>query len=375
MGFESGKSIIMISSDMPELISMSDRIGVMRNGRMTHILPAEDLDEESLIRHFVGADDFLHAIGRRAHRWACFIPTAKYNQFMTAAEAQSHRPRRWLSLTARVLRLLWRQGQTTGELVQSSYDQIAGGYDEVWTHHMRDLTDALLARLLVRPGESAVDLTCGTGYLTGKLLRRKVEEVTGVDASAGMVQTARANYPDARFVHADALDYLRSRRPESADVITSGWGLGYCSPPAVLGEIRRVLRPGGRVAIIDNSLFSLAGVLWASLRAFAEHPGALQHVMKVKFLPHSLALISLMRLAGLGVSAHGDGNRSYSAPDGHAALDRLRATGAAAGFEFAAGAEHTQAVFDRFAEIIQADCAPGAVRIVHRYLWALGVRS
>jgi ribose transport system ATP-binding protein len=53
-----GKSVIMISSDMPELISMSDRIGVMRNGRMTRILPAESLDEESLIRHFVGADDF-----------------------------------------------------------------------------------------------------------------------------------------------------------------------------------------------------------------------------------------------------------------------------------------------------------------------------
>ncbi|MDP6543710.1 MAG: sugar ABC transporter ATP-binding protein [Phycisphaerae bacterium] len=52
-----GKSVIMISSDMPELISMSDRIGVMRNGRMTHILPAENLDEEDLIRCFVGADD------------------------------------------------------------------------------------------------------------------------------------------------------------------------------------------------------------------------------------------------------------------------------------------------------------------------------
>ena len=30
----SGKLIIMISSDMPELLSMSDRIGVMRNGEM-----------------------------------------------------------------------------------------------------------------------------------------------------------------------------------------------------------------------------------------------------------------------------------------------------------------------------------------------------
>jgi len=49
-----GKSIIMISSDMPELLSMSDRIGVMRNGTMTTILKTNEIDEEDLIRHFVG---------------------------------------------------------------------------------------------------------------------------------------------------------------------------------------------------------------------------------------------------------------------------------------------------------------------------------
>ena len=49
-----GKSIIMISSDMPELLSMSDRIGVMRNGTMTAILETNEIDEEDLIRHFVG---------------------------------------------------------------------------------------------------------------------------------------------------------------------------------------------------------------------------------------------------------------------------------------------------------------------------------
>jgi ribose transport system ATP-binding protein len=52
-----GKSIIMISSDMPELISMSDRIGVMRHGRLTHVLPAEGIEEERLIQCFIGAGD------------------------------------------------------------------------------------------------------------------------------------------------------------------------------------------------------------------------------------------------------------------------------------------------------------------------------
>ncbi|MFN4189970.1 MAG: sugar ABC transporter ATP-binding protein [Pseudothermotoga sp.] len=51
---ESGKSIIMVSSDMPELLSMSDRIGVMRNGRLTHVLENNNLKEEDLMRLFIG---------------------------------------------------------------------------------------------------------------------------------------------------------------------------------------------------------------------------------------------------------------------------------------------------------------------------------
>jgi len=51
---EQGKSIIMVSSDMPELLSMSDRIGVMRNGEMTHILDNRNVKEEDLMKLFIG---------------------------------------------------------------------------------------------------------------------------------------------------------------------------------------------------------------------------------------------------------------------------------------------------------------------------------
>ncbi len=49
-----GKSIIMVSSDMPELLSMSDRIGVMRGGRMTRIVENANVAEEELIKWFIG---------------------------------------------------------------------------------------------------------------------------------------------------------------------------------------------------------------------------------------------------------------------------------------------------------------------------------
>lgn len=51
-----GKCVIMISSDMPELLSMSDRIGVMRQGRMTQILENKDIKEQELIGYFMGEE-------------------------------------------------------------------------------------------------------------------------------------------------------------------------------------------------------------------------------------------------------------------------------------------------------------------------------
>jgi ribose transport system ATP-binding protein len=44
----------MISSDMPELLSMSDRIGVMREGKLMQVLDNRNVNEEDLIHHFIG---------------------------------------------------------------------------------------------------------------------------------------------------------------------------------------------------------------------------------------------------------------------------------------------------------------------------------
>jgi ABC-type sugar transport system ATPase subunit len=46
-----GKSIIMISSDMPELISMSDRIIVVRNGQIIRELSGDDITERNIITY------------------------------------------------------------------------------------------------------------------------------------------------------------------------------------------------------------------------------------------------------------------------------------------------------------------------------------
>lgn len=49
-----GKAVIMVSSDLPELLSLSDRIAIMRDGVLQKIVPAIGLDEESLMTEFLG---------------------------------------------------------------------------------------------------------------------------------------------------------------------------------------------------------------------------------------------------------------------------------------------------------------------------------
>lgn len=46
-----GKSIIMISSEMPELIGMSDRIMVMCDGRVTGFVEGEDMNQETIMSY------------------------------------------------------------------------------------------------------------------------------------------------------------------------------------------------------------------------------------------------------------------------------------------------------------------------------------
>ncbi|MCL1854351.1 MAG: sugar ABC transporter ATP-binding protein [Clostridia bacterium] len=49
-----GKAIIMVSSDMPEVISMSDRVIVMKEGTTVGELSREDLSEENVLEYSIG---------------------------------------------------------------------------------------------------------------------------------------------------------------------------------------------------------------------------------------------------------------------------------------------------------------------------------
>jgi ribose transport system ATP-binding protein len=49
-----GKYILMISSDMPELIAMCDRIVVMKKGKIAKVLDKEEISEENILTYSIG---------------------------------------------------------------------------------------------------------------------------------------------------------------------------------------------------------------------------------------------------------------------------------------------------------------------------------
>ena len=47
---EAGKAVIVISSEMPELLGISDRIYVMNDGRLVAEMPAKEASQEKIMR-------------------------------------------------------------------------------------------------------------------------------------------------------------------------------------------------------------------------------------------------------------------------------------------------------------------------------------
>jgi demethylmenaquinone methyltransferase / 2-methoxy-6-polyprenyl-1,4-benzoquinol methylase len=119
----------------------------------------------------------------------------------------------------------------------------------------RGWKDRVVEVARVRPGESALDVCCGTGDIAFRLARAGAR-VTGLDFSQPMLDLAEArkagspgrDYP--QFMRADALSMPFGE--DSFDVVTAGYGLrNLASMQAGLAEMVRVAKCGGRLVVLD----------------------------------------------------------------------------------------------------------------------------
>lgn len=83
------------------------------------------------------------------------------------------------------------------------FDQLAEQYQG--EHSSNPFQAALIERIssLLPAGASIIDLGCGTGVPTARILTESGHRVVGVDISEGMLKLAREQVPAAEFVHAD----------------------------------------------------------------------------------------------------------------------------------------------------------------------------
>jgi len=201
------------------------------------------------------------------------------------------------------------------------FDRVAARYDllnslmSAGLHHRWRERAAEQAAL--RPGDSALDVCCGTGDLTLELASRLAPggNVVGCDFSEPMLDLAREKAEGrgaagVRFEWADALNL-----PYDAgrfDAVTVGFGVrNFADRDRGLREMARVLRPGGRLVVLEFTRprrppFSTFYSLWFDriapmLGRISDDPEAYAYLAEsVRGFPGPLGLAEKMdRAAGL----------------------------------------------------------------------------
>ncbi len=281
-----------------------------------------------------------------------------------------------IKLIFQICKLYLQKRNNQEDLTNLSYNKISEIYDLTYTNHVQEFSTDMVSRLNISRNSIGLDLSCGTGYVTG-LLAKKIEgEITGVDISEGMLKVARKKYGDrCNFICSEVYEYLRNQPSKSFDVITWAWGLGYTKTLKTIKEIARILKPGGKVGIIDHSLFTIYEIVFSGILTVAEYPDAITNVMNVRWLPFNSSLSNRMRFWGLKIESSWKGEKTYYVKNRNDLINRLIDTGTASGYENCFKKEYSQIIKNRFVEIFEKLYGTDkGLPITYRYIASIGLK-
>ena len=196
------------------------------------------------------------------------------------------------------------------------FDRIAGFYDvmnSVMTaglhHRWRERAADLAA---VGPGDRALDVATGTGDLAIELARRvgPTGEVVGSDFSEAMLARARDKAPELRWEWGNALSLPYADGEFAA--ATVGFGArNFSDLERGLGEMARVVRPGGRVVVLEITT-PTTPPLSTFFRLWFDHVVPVLGRLTGESVAYSYLPSSVRRFPGpedLGAAMHGLGLR------------------------------------------------------------------
>lgn len=124
----------------------------------------------------------------------------------------------------------------------AAYEHARPGYPDEAVAVLRD-------EVGVGPGTLAIDLAAGTGKLTRRLLELGAS-VLAVEPVAAMRSQLEAVLPGVRAIDGTAEEIPAANA--SVDVVAVAQAFHWFDAPVALAEVARVLRPGGRLAILWN---------------------------------------------------------------------------------------------------------------------------
>ena len=132
------------------------------------------------------------------------------------------------------------------------FDQVAGQWDTMRTAFFSEaVREKAYAVAGVQAGQLAADIGAGSGFITEGLLQRGVG-VISVDQSEAMLEEMRRKFAgaelDLRLGEAESLPVADG----SVEAVFANMYLHHVERPAqAIAEMRRLLKPGGRLVITD----------------------------------------------------------------------------------------------------------------------------
>ena len=199
-------------------------------------------------------------------------------------------------------------------MVRNMFDAIAPRYDlvnRIMTFRLDTRWRRRAVRDLALPANSTVlDLASGTGDLCIDLRRAQLFPIS-IDLSFGMLSNDRSNAPRAQA------DILRLPMPsQSVDGIICGFALrNLVDLDVFFAECARVIRPGGRIALLDvgvphNPLVRFGtniyfGKIVPKIGALLSDAAAYRYLPRsIAYLPDRSVLVAQLQRAGFADATH-----------------------------------------------------------------------
>lgn len=158
--------------------------------------------------------------------------------------------------------------------VQSMFNAIAHSYDLNNRLHSLWRDEAWRKRAVqaaqVLPGQEVLDCACGTGDLTQAFAKyTQASKVIGSDFTMGMLEIAGSKQRRLHERLAQRIQYVQADAQAlpfedgSFDVVSIAFGIrNVQDPQRALREFHRVLRPGGRLIILEFGQPSFGPMRW-----------------------------------------------------------------------------------------------------------------